>query len=71
METCSERERERETALRVVKLNCNNYFFLCFEFLTTMKVLWMYSRIAWNDNYSTPTITVFIERDLVYSELRS
>jgi len=28
-------------------------------------------RVVWNDNYSTPTITIFIDRDLVYSELRS
>jgi hypothetical protein len=28
-------------------------------------------RVVWNDNYSTPTITVFIERNLEYSELRS
>ena len=28
-------------------------------------------RVVWNDNYSTPTITIFIGRDLVYSELRS
>jgi len=26
-------------------------------------------RVVWNDNYSTPTITIFIDRDLVYSEL--
>ena len=29
----------------------------------------VYCRVACNDNYSTPTITIFIERDLVYSEL--
>jgi len=28
-------------------------------------------RVVWNDNYSTPTVTIFIDRDLVYSELRS
>jgi hypothetical protein len=28
-------------------------------------------RFVWNDNYSTPTIAVFIERDIEYSELRS
>ena len=28
-------------------------------------------RVVWNDNYSAPTITIFIERDLAYSELRS
>jgi len=39
--------------------------------LSWVKDLWKYCRVAWNDNYSTPTITVFVERDLVYSELRS